>query len=91
MPDERKCPCAAMLQAQKELREHNERLFAADTRFEVMQVKLDTIAADTAEIKTDLKELKEKPGRRWEGVTAKIIDWAVVALLAYVALQVGLQ
>lgn len=91
MLEEKKCPCAAMLQAQNELKDHNEKLYAADTRFEVMQVKLDTIAADTSEIKTDLKELKEKPGRKWEGVTGKITDWAVIALLAYVAIQIGIQ
>ncbi len=91
MPEERKCPCTAMTQAQRDLKEHNDRLHAGDTRFEVMQVQLNTIATDTKEIKADLKELKEKPGRRWEGITGKVTDWTVILLLAYVAYQLGLQ
>lgn len=91
MGEEKSCPCAAVIQAQKEIKDHTDQLYAGDTRFEVMKVQLSAIATDTQEIKADLKALKEEPGRKWKGITSKVVDWAVILLLAYVAMQIGLK
>lgn len=90
MGEDKKCPCDAMTQAQKEIKGHTERLSDGDTKFAVMELQLATIVNDTKEIKADLRELKEKPGRKWEGITEKITNWAAILLLAYVATQIGL-
>ena len=38
------------------------------------------------EIKADVKDLKEKPARRWEMVATQVIQWLIVAALAASAL-----
>ena len=38
------------------------------------------------EIKADVKDLKEKPARRWEMVITQVIQWLIVAALAASAL-----
>lgn len=48
------------------------------------------IKTDVSEIKTDVKTLTEKPGKRWDNIVDKII-WALVgAALALVLAQIGL-
>ena len=49
----------------------------ADERYSVIQATLVSIQAD-------LKELKEKPGKRWESVVQTVLQWVVVAILAAV-------
>ena len=45
---------------------------------------------DVKEIKSDVKSLTEKPGKRWEGIVEKVI-WAVVAaVVGFLLAQVGL-
>lgn len=49
----------------------------ADERYSAIQATLVSIQAD-------LKELKEKPGKRWESVVQTVLQWVVVAILAAV-------
>ena len=45
---------------------------------------------DVKEIKSDVKSLTEKPGKRWEGIVEKVI-WAVVAaVVGFLLAQIGL-
>ena len=47
-------------------------------------------AKKKAQIRARVEELKEKPGKRWEGLVDKII-WAVAAAaLGYILAQIGL-
>ena len=49
------------------------------------------IKGDVAEIKQDVKSMKEKPGKLLDGLVEKII-WAVIGgLLAYALASVGIQ
>lgn len=41
-----------------------------------------TIMATLAEVKSDVKELKDKPAKRWDQVVEIILQWAIVGLLA---------
>ena len=43
-----------------------------------------SIQATLVSIQADLKELKEKPGKRWESVVQTVLQWVVVAILAAV-------
>ena len=48
------------------------------------------IKTDVEEIKTDVKTLAEKPGKRWEAIVDKVI-WAVcAAVIAFLLGRVGL-
>lgn len=38
--------------------------------------------ATLAEVKSDVKELKDKPAKRWDQVVGIILQWAIVGLLA---------
>ena len=58
-------------------------------RFEDMKVEAKGIQKDFQniltvlnEVKTDVKELKDKPGKRWESLVNIVLQWAVLGLLA---------
>lgn len=46
---------------------------------------------DVGEIKNDVKEMKEKPGKRWEGVVEKVILIIVTAVFTFVLAKIGLE
>lgn len=52
----------------------------------VMASEQEHIKTDVTEIKSDVKDLMEKPGKRWDNIVEKII-WAVVA--AVLGLMLG--
>lgn len=45
---------------------------------------------DVGEIKADVKEMKEKPGKRWEEVVSKIILTAAAAVVGYLFSKLGM-
>lgn len=48
------------------------------------------VETDVQEIKTDVKSLKDKPGKKWDGFWDKVL-WAVVAaVIAFLLGRVGL-
>ena len=48
------------------------------------------VESDVKEIKDDVKELKGKPGKLWEGVIDKIIFTIVGGVVGYVLIKLGL-
>ncbi len=40
------------------------------------------ILAGLSEVKADVRDLKEKPARRWEQAMGLVLEWAVLGLLA---------
>ena len=52
------------------------------------QVDMD---ADLKEIKADVKYISQKPAKRWDSMIEKAILAAVGALVAYVAVRLGLR
>lgn len=49
------------------------------------------IKDDVTEIKSDVKSLTEKPGRRWDGIVDKLIWALLAAALGYVLAQIGVS
>lgn len=45
---------------------------------------------DLSEMKTDLKEIKEKPGRRWDSMAEKILNLITAAIVAFMLAKIGL-
>ena len=48
------------------------------------------IKTDVEEIKTDVKSIAEKPGKRWDAIVDKITMLIVGAVMAYLFTKVGL-
>ena len=46
--------------------------------------------ADVREIKTDVKALAAKPGKRWEGIVDKTLLAVVAALVGYILFKLGI-
>lgn len=87
MGDEKKCPCDAMLEAQHRLREHDVKLADGNTNFALLNQSLKSIESDMAEVKSDVKELMEKPSRRWD----KVVEYVLLAVIAYFLAAGGIQ
>lgn len=48
------------------------------------------IKTDVEEIKTDVKSIAEKPGKRWDAIVDKITMLIVGAVMAYLFTKIGL-
>ena len=77
------------LQAQVE--SNTKRLSDGDATLKLINFRLDQIDKKLDELGRDLNELKAKPARRWESVSTTIIQWVVTALLAFIAVKIGLN
>ena len=87
---EKDCPCAAVIQAQSDIRYQEQRAHQTDIVFEGIKVKLENIEEGMKELKTDVKIIKEKPSRKWESFTSVAFNWLVVTVLAIMAAKIGL-
>lgn len=68
--------------------EDNEQLL---TNVALIAQKQNTLESDVQEIKTDVKMLTAKPGKRWESVVEKVILTIVAAGLTYLIAYLGLS
>ena len=56
----------------------------------VLAVREENVENDVKEIKSDVKSLKDKPGKRWDSIVDKVI-WAVLAaVIAFILGRIGL-
>ena len=56
----------------------------------VLATREERVEKDVTEIKSDVKSIKEKPGKRWEARVDKIV-WAVLAaVIAFLLGRIGL-
>ena len=63
-----------------EIEKKQEDLSTIISSVKVVANEQEHIKTDITEIKTDLKDIKEKPGKRWEEIVDKVI-WAVIAAI----------
>lgn len=68
---------------QKELRE----LTKAVTE---MAVEQKNMRGDLAEMKNDVKQIKEKPARRWDAMAEKVLNLITAAVVAWMLGKIGL-
>lgn len=61
------------------------------TTMTVFDTEQKHIKQDVSEIKTDVKSLKDKPGKRWENVVEKLIWLVVGAVIALAMAQIGIN
>ena len=48
------------------------------------------IEGDVKEIKTDLKEVTNKPGKRWDSLVSQIIGILIAAVVGFLLAKIGL-
>lgn len=48
------------------------------------------VEKDVGEIKENVQEIKEKPGKRWEGLVDKIIMTVAAAVVGFLIAKIGL-
>ena len=75
----------------RQVEENTKRLAQGDTTLAVLNTRLQQIDDKLDELATDIRAIKEKPARRWETVSTTIIQWVVTALLAYIAVKIGIK
>ncbi len=92
------CPLVPRVEALEEDSRENKKahkefyskLEASHTSVAVIEERLGKIKEDTEEIKATVQDMKDKPGKRWDGMVDKII-WAVAAaVIAFLLARVGL-
>lgn len=76
------------LQAQVD--QNTKRLADGDATLKLIQYRLDQIDKKLDELGKEMNELKAKPARRWESISGTVVQWVVTALLAYIAVKIGL-
>ena len=74
----------------KKLESESAVLHQLATSVAVMAEQMKTMNTSVLTLTTEVEELRDKPGKRWDNLVDKII-WAIVAaLLGYVLAQIGL-
>ena len=78
----------------KRLDEHDEQLKELSNVYIALTKtndKVDKIESDVSEMKTDLKDIKDKPNKRWDKVIECIISAIVGGFIGYVFFKLGLK
>ena len=52
--------------------------------------KQESMESSLGEIKTDIKQIKDKPGKRWDSIVDKAILAVITGLIAYILVRLGL-
>ena len=68
-----------------------ERLYSGDTTLALLKQRLDQIESKLDELGAAIQDLKMKPVRKWESVSQTVLTWVVTALLAFIAVKIGLK
>jgi len=76
------------LQAQVE--SNTKRLSDGDSTLKLINYRLDEIDKKLDKLDTALISLQQKPAKKWESISSSVLQWVVTALLAYIAVRVGL-
>ena len=74
----------------RQVADNTERLHRGDTTLALLDQRLGQIDDKLAELAAGVKALQEKPARRWESISGTVVSWVVTALLAYIAVKIGL-
>lgn len=66
----------------------NDQMLASIARLDQKQTDMDK---DIKEIKSDVKSIAEKPGKRWDAIVDKVLLAIVAALVCYALSKIGLS
>lgn len=91
MGEEKCCPCESVKELQKKYEEIQEKLYEGNTHFQKLDMQFTHIEEGIANIQADLKEIKEKPIKRYDAIFGNAINVILAILLTYLATMAGLQ
>lgn len=74
----------------RQVAENTERLHRGDTTQALLDQRLGQIDDKLADLAAGVRQLQEKPARRWESISGTVVSWVVTVLLAYIAVKIGL-
>jgi uncharacterized membrane protein len=74
----------------KKLESENEVLHQLATSVAVMAEQLKTMNNSVTTLTSEVEQIKEKPGKRWDGLVDNIIWTIVGAILAFIIATIGL-
>lgn len=72
------------------LEEEQKELRSLTTAVSQMVTEQKNMRDDIAEMKTDVKEIKEKPAKRWDSTVDKILTVIIGAIVAFMLTKIGL-
>ncbi len=72
------------------LEKHTEALNTLATSVAVMAERVEVTGDKVDSLCADVQEIKQKPAKRWETVTAQVISILVAAVLGYIIARLGL-
>lgn len=75
----------------RQVADNTSRLHTGDVTLAKLDIRLQGIEDKLAELGVGVKALQEKPAKRWESISSTIISWIVTALLAFIAVKIGLK
>lgn len=58
---------------------------------QAMQKDLEHLSKDVSETRADVKELKDKPGKKWEGFMEKVFYAIVGGIVVFILAQIGIS
>lgn len=73
-----------------QVEENTKRLSAGDSTLNLITYRLDEIDKKLGKMDDALVSLQQKPAKKWESISSSVLQWVVTALLAYIAVRVGL-
>ena len=91
MGEEKCCPCESVKELQKKYEEIQERLYEGKTHFQKLDMQFTHIEEGIVNIQADLKEIKEKPIKRYDAIFGNAINVILAILLTYLATMAGLH
>lgn len=74
----------------RQVAENTSRLYKGDTALALIDKELKTISDQLSKLSMGVQALQEKPAKKWESISSSVLQWVVTALLAYIAVRVGL-
>lgn len=74
----------------EELEKRQDNLDDLVTTVKVLATREENVENDVKEIKTDVKKLTDKPAKRWDSLTDKVILTVAAAIVGFILAQLGL-
>lgn len=66
------------------------RLAEGDGTLKLINFRMGQIDEKLDKLDLRFQAIQEKPAKRWESISGTVLSWVVTALLAYIAVKVGL-
>lgn len=75
----------------KQVQENTQRLHAGDVAMTRLDMRLNSIEEKMDELIKGVQTLQEKPAKKWDAISQQVLIWVVTALLAFIAVKIGLK